>query len=67
MSRFRTALAALSALTVFGALLAAGPLSAQDPAPGGLAYSIELTGTIDPATDRWIEQALARPRRRGRS
>jgi membrane-bound serine protease (ClpP class) len=25
---------------------------------GGIAYSIELDGTIDPATQRWIDQAL---------
>jgi len=37
-------------------LLLAGSLGAQ-PA-GGFAYSIELSGTIDPATERWLAQAL---------
>jgi membrane-bound serine protease (ClpP class) len=38
------------------ALLLGGPLTAQ-PA-GGVAYSIELSGTVDPATERWLGQAL---------
>lgn len=49
-------LLALAAVIV-AALLAAGPLSAQEPA-GGTAYSIELTGTIDPATEEWVDRAL---------
>lgn len=36
----------------------------QDPA-GGIAYSIELPGTIDPATERWIDKALGEAEDRG--
>lgn len=46
------AVAALAGLT----LLVAGPGAAQ--APGEIAYSIELTGTIDPATQAWTDKAL---------
>lgn len=49
-----TAIAAAATLL----LVAAGPLAAQQPAGAGLAYSIELTGTIDPATESWMDQAL---------
>lgn len=38
------------------ALLIAVPGAAQGP--GAIAYSIELTGTIDPATQAWTEKAL---------
>ena len=44
-------LAATAAATL---LLAPGPASAQAP----VAYSIELPGSIDPATERWIANAL---------
>jgi membrane-bound serine protease (ClpP class) len=49
-------------LVLFVALAAAGALglasggSAQDS--GGVAYSIEIPGTIDPATERWLGEAL---------
>jgi membrane-bound serine protease (ClpP class) len=53
--RLLTRLIALAAITA--GLLLAGPLAAQEP-EGGLAYSIELTGTIDPATEEWLGRAL---------
>lgn len=57
--RRRLRLVLFTALAAVGALQLAGPLLAQEPEPaGGPAYSIELTGTIDPATEGWIEQAL---------
>jgi len=48
---------ALSTVTaVAGALLLVAPgIGQQD---GGVAYSIELTGTVDPATEQWLGQAL---------
>jgi membrane-bound serine protease (ClpP class) len=60
MSRSALRPTLISALVVAGALLLAGAVGAQgqDPSEGGLAYSIELTGTIDPATEQWVEQAL---------
>jgi len=47
----------LSTVTaVAGALLLVAPgIGQQD---GGVAYSIELTGTVDPATEQWLGQAL---------
>jgi membrane-bound serine protease (ClpP class) len=42
------------ALVALGTLLPVGA-SAQD---AGIAYSIEFDGTVDPATERWIDQAL---------
>lgn len=49
-----------AALAAVGALLLiAGPLMAQEPEPSDpIAYSIELSGSIDPATEEWVEQAL---------
>ena len=41
-------------LVALGALLPVGA-GAQD---AGIAYSIEFDGTVDPATERWIDQAL---------
>jgi membrane-bound serine protease (ClpP class) len=41
-------------LVAIGALLPVGA-SAQD---AGIAYSIEFDGTVDPATERWVDQAL---------
>lgn len=38
------------------ALLVAGLVHAQ--ARGGVAHSIELDGTVDPATERWLDAAL---------
>jgi membrane-bound serine protease (ClpP class) len=43
------------ALALLGGLLLAGGAGGQQ---GGTAYSIELTGTIDPATEQWLGQAL---------
>lgn len=45
------------ALAIVGAALAISPALAKQ-APGGIAYSIELQATIDPATERWISSAL---------
>src|SRR5919106_651140 len=39
------------------ALLVAGRGAAQENAKG-IAYSVELTGTIDPATENWTDKAL---------
>jgi membrane-bound serine protease (ClpP class) len=44
------------AVTAAGAIGAAAPGSAQDE--GGAAYSIELPGTVDPATERWLGEGL---------
>ncbi|MGI8631526.1 MAG: NfeD family protein, partial [Solirubrobacterales bacterium] len=44
---------------VAGGLLLAGPATSQG---GGVAYSVELTGTIDPATERWVDKAVAEAR-----
>lgn len=41
-----------------GIALLVGPAPAQQPEGAGLAYSIELPGTIDPATEQWMSQAL---------
>lgn len=55
--RVRPLLAILAALALTGALLlAAAPASAQDRRPA--AVSIELSGTIDPATADWMQEAL---------
>ena len=45
-----------AALAVAGLLMLVAPGAGQDEA--GIAYSIELTGTIDPATEQWLGQAL---------
>ena len=48
-------------LALAGAAIAVAPALAQrDPAPGsdGVAYSIQLQATIDPATEKWIGSAL---------
>src|ERR687898_3408697 len=45
-----------AALAVAGSLMPVVPCSGQDEA--GIAYSIELTGTIDPATEQWLGQSL---------
>jgi membrane-bound serine protease (ClpP class) len=54
--RLRLALAATAALVGCSLLLHASPLHAQRDAR--IAYSLELSGTIDPATERWLGQAL---------
>lgn len=38
---------------------------AQEPAGSAIAYSIELPGTIDPATEGWMEQALDEAEEKG--
>jgi membrane-bound serine protease (ClpP class) len=53
----RHRLIAFGALALVGAALAISPALAQQ-APGGIAYSIELQATINPATERWISSAL---------
>jgi membrane-bound serine protease (ClpP class) len=50
----RVLLSAVAA--VAGSLMLVAPGAGQDE--GRIAYSIELTGTIDPATEQWLGQAL---------
>src|SRR5215218_7756756 len=50
----RLLLSAVAAIA--GTLMLVAPGAGQDDA--GVAYSIELTGTIDPATQQWLGQAL---------
>src|ERR671910_393828 len=45
-----------AALAVAGSSMLVAPGAGQDET--GIAYSIELTGTIDPATEQWLGQAL---------
>src|SRR5215207_4791445 len=45
-----------AALAVAGSVMLVAPGTGQDET--GIAYSIELTGTIDPATEQWLGQAL---------
>src|SRR5215216_538663 len=49
-----------SALALAGAAVAVAPALAQAPASGstGVAYSIQLQATIDPATEKWMGSAL---------
>src|SRR5215211_9281465 len=49
-----------SAVATVGAALAVAPALAQSPgsASNGVAYSIELQATIDPATQKWVGSAL---------
>jgi membrane-bound serine protease (ClpP class) len=54
--RLRLAVASAAALAGLALLIAAGPLQGQ-PQPR-VAHSIELSGTIDPASERWVGQAL---------
>jgi membrane-bound serine protease (ClpP class) len=49
-------IAVLLLLTATGALGIATAGAAQDD--GGVSYSIEIPGTIDPATERWLGEAL---------
>jgi membrane-bound serine protease (ClpP class) len=59
--RFMRARAVLwSAVAALGAALAVTPALGQTPAPesGGVAYSIQLQATIDPATEKWVGSAL---------
>jgi membrane-bound serine protease (ClpP class) len=54
--RLRLALAVAATLVGCSLLLHAGPLHAQHDAR--IAYSFELSGTVDPASERWLGQAL---------
>jgi membrane-bound serine protease (ClpP class) len=45
-----------AAVAVAGSSMLVAPGAGQDDP--GIAYSIELTGTIDPATEQWLGQAL---------
>ena len=61
-----------SALAVAGAAAAIAPApaakpptAAASPQAGGIAYSIQLQATIDPATQRWISSALDDARSEG--
>lgn len=56
MSRQVRVLIWIAAALAGAAMLGAGALG-QDGG-GGNAYSFELSGSIDPATERWVEQAL---------
>src|SRR5215208_567471 len=49
-----------SGLAAIGAALAVAPALAQSPGGGstGVAYSIQLQATIDPATEKWVGSAL---------
>jgi membrane-bound serine protease (ClpP class) len=49
-----------SVLAFAGAAVAVAPALAQAPASGstGIAYSIQLQATIDPATEKWMGSAL---------
>jgi membrane-bound serine protease (ClpP class) len=51
----RIAAAAAALLCGLWVFVADTPFAQQE---GRIAHSIELTGTIDPATERWVEQAL---------
>lgn len=53
----RASVLAAACLALLGAaLLVGGLVHAQ--ARGGVAHSIELDGTVDPATERWLDAAL---------
>jgi membrane-bound serine protease (ClpP class) len=53
----RIALSLALALTAIGALLTGGSSAAATDS-AGTAYSLELSGTIDPATAKWVSHAL---------
>lgn len=55
--------AILCASLIALALTWAGPGVAGEP--GGVAYSIELTGTVDPASAAWLDEALSDAERAG--
>jgi membrane-bound serine protease (ClpP class) len=54
--RLRLALAVAATLVGCSVLLHDGPLHAQQDRR--IAYSFELSGTVDPASERWLTQAL---------
>jgi membrane-bound serine protease (ClpP class) len=51
------------ALIGVGLLASYGKVGAQEA--GGIAYSIELPGTIDPATEGWVDKALGEADEKG--
>ncbi len=65
MKRLQPSAVLALVLAPLAALAMAWPATAQESDGGGLAYSIELTGTIDPATERWIDQALSEAEEKG--
>jgi len=48
----------MTALTAVGAATAIGPGARAQDSSSGIAYSIQLQATIDPATQRWVSSAL---------
>src|SRR5919109_2906515 len=60
-----SALAVTGAAAAIAPAPAATPPAAAAPEPGGIAYSIQLQATIDPATQRWISSALDDARSEG--
>jgi membrane-bound serine protease (ClpP class) len=61
MRGIRLRIWACSALVSVGAVLAISSAVAKQPSgseSAGLAYSIQLQATIDPATERWVSSAL---------
>jgi len=57
----RLRLSTFWALAVLGTALAISPALAKGPSgdqSSGIAYSIQLQATIDPATQKWISSAL---------
>lgn len=64
MGSRRLRLTLCSLLALAGAAIAIAPALAKQPTSteprgtGGIAYSIQLQATIDPATDKWISSAL---------
>ena len=60
----RLRLSTFWALAVLGAALAISPALAKEPSgdqSSGIAYSIQLQATIDPATQQWISSATRGP------
>jgi membrane-bound serine protease (ClpP class) len=47
-----------AALAIVGALGVVASSASSQAQQGGTAYSIELSGTIDPATQQWLDKAL---------
>ncbi|MGH2961076.1 MAG: NfeD family protein [Solirubrobacterales bacterium] len=56
MNRRAVRLLLSGALALLGGLMLVGGAGGQEE--GGVAYSIELTGTVDPATEGWLGEAL---------
>ena len=60
MRAIRLRLWVWSALAALGGVLVVGPGLARSSGAGstGVAYSIQLQATIDPATEKWVGSAL---------